>query len=283
MKFHVLVDNNTLIDRYFVGEPAASYLIEDGNERILFDVGYSGAFLQNARKLNQDLRQLDYLVLSHGHMDHTWGLDPFIRSYTEAAIEKIPCNKPRVITHPDTFLGKHMPGFPEMGSIVSQEDVAKSFDLHLSKEPVWLNDRLVFLGEIERYTSFEARLPMGKITRAGIVEDDYLYEDSALAYRAKEGLVIITGCSHAGICNIVKQAQRVCQEERIIDIIGGLHLLNPSQEQMQGTLHFLQSLQLKQLHACHCTDLASKIALSQVVRLEEIGVGSCLCYDESND
>lgn len=279
MKLHVLVDNNTLIDRYFVGEPAVSYLIEEGDLRILFDVGYSDIFLQNARKMNQDLLQLDYLVLSHGHLDHTWGLEPLIRAYTEAAIEKTPCRKPMVITHPDTFLPRHMPGFPELGSIISPETMARNFDLQLSQEPVWLNRRLVFLGEIERRTSFESRHPIGTICRGETEQDDFLAEDSALAYRAREGLVIITGCSHAGICNIIEQARRICQEERIVDIIGGLHLLEPTQEQLQGTLNYLHALQPQHVHACHCTDLASKIALSQVVNIEEIGVGTYLSYE----
>ena len=280
MKLHILVDNNTLIDRYFIGEPAVSYLIEEEEDlRILFDVGYSDIFLQNAKKMNQNLLHLDYLVLSHGHMDHTWGLEPLIRAYTEAAIENIPYKKPVVIAHPDTFLPKHMPGFPELGSIVSQETIANNFDLQLNKEPVWLNSRLVFLGEIEHHTSFEAQHPIGTICRGGREEDDYLTEDSALVYRASGGLVIITGCSHAGICNIIEQARYICQEDRILDIIGGLHLLKPSPEQLQGTLDYLQVLQPKQVHACHCTDLASKIALSQVVKIEEIGVGTCLSYD----
>jgi len=279
MKLHVLVDNNTLIDRYFTGEPAVSYLIEDGDLRVLFDVGYSDIFLQNARKMNQDLLQLDYLVLSHGHMDHTWGMEPLIRAYTEATIEKMPCRKPIVITHPDTFLSKHMPAFPILGSIVSQETVARNFDLQLSKEPVWLNSRLVFLGEIERQTSFEARHPIGTVCRGELEEDDFLVEDSAMVYRAQEGLVIITGCSHAGICNIIEQARRVCREERVVDIIGGLHLLQPSQEQLQGTLLYLQALQPQQIHACHCTDLASKIAFSQVAKIGEVGVGTCLHYE----
>jgi 7,8-dihydropterin-6-yl-methyl-4-(beta-D-ribofuranosyl)aminobenzene 5'-phosphate synthase len=278
MKLHVLVDNNTLIDRYFVGEPAVSYLIEEGDLRILFDVGYSDIFLQNAHKMNQDLLQLDYLILSHGHMDHTWGMEALIRAYTEAAFEKIPCRKPVVITHPDTFLSKYSPGFPEFGSIVSQETAAKNLALQLSREPVWLSSRLVFLGEIERQTSFEAQHPIGTVWRGEQQEADYLTEDSALVYCAQEGLVIITGCSHAGICNIIEQARRVCQEERILDIIGGFHLLNPSTEQMQGTIDYFKVLQPQQIHACHCTDLTSKIALSRVVKIEETGVGTCLNY-----
>ena len=89
MKLTVLVDTNTLIDRYFYGEPGISYFIVDEGKRILFDVGYSDAFIRNAQKMNIDLRNTDFLVLSHGHLDHTWGLEPLIKLYTEAIVEKI--------------------------------------------------------------------------------------------------------------------------------------------------------------------------------------------------
>lgn len=72
MKLTVLVDNNTLIDRYFVGEPALSFFIEVGGENILFDTVYSDAFLKNAERMGINLRELDVVVLSHGHVDHTW-------------------------------------------------------------------------------------------------------------------------------------------------------------------------------------------------------------------
>jgi 7,8-dihydropterin-6-yl-methyl-4-(beta-D-ribofuranosyl)aminobenzene 5'-phosphate synthase len=149
----------------------------------------------------------------------------------------------------------------------------------LSKDPVWLTERLVFLGEIERKNDFEARSPIGKIVQDGLEEDDYLMDDSALAYKSPRGLVIVTGCSHAGICNIVEQAKRICREDRVVDIVGGFHLLDPSEEQLQGTLAYMERLQPTEVHACHCTDLSSKIALSRVVNLKEVGVGSVFEYE----
>ena len=71
MKCRVLMDNNTIIDRYFTGEPGLSFLIEAEGKRILFDTGYSNAFLGNAKKLEENLLNLDYIVFSHGHLDHT--------------------------------------------------------------------------------------------------------------------------------------------------------------------------------------------------------------------
>jgi len=77
MKLKVLEDNNTLIDMYYLGEPAASYYIEDGEDRILFDVGDSDAFLVNAQKMNIDIDNISKVVISHGHDDHTGGLKHF--------------------------------------------------------------------------------------------------------------------------------------------------------------------------------------------------------------
>ncbi|MGB7531566.1 MAG: MBL fold metallo-hydrolase [Halobacteriota archaeon] len=279
MKLTVLVDNNTLIDRYFYGEPGVSYFIEDEGKRILFDVGYSDVFIRNAQKMNIDLLNIDFLVLSHGHLDHTWGLDPLIRIYTEAVLENISHKKPTLAAHPLTFLTKTVNGLGEIGSIISEEKLSKHFKLKLSKEPVWLTENMVFLGEIERKNDFEAKSPIGKIVKPNFEEDDYLMDDSALAYKSSGGLVIITSCSHAGICNIVEYAKKICVDNRIIDIVGGFHLLNPSEEQLQGTLEYMKKLQPDEVHACHCTDLNSKIALAQVVNLKEVGVGLKLEYE----
>ena len=74
MKLTVLTDNNTIIDRYLLGEPALSFYLEDGAGRLLFDTGYSDVFMQNAAQLHFDLSQVPLLVFSHGHNDHTRGL-----------------------------------------------------------------------------------------------------------------------------------------------------------------------------------------------------------------
>jgi 7,8-dihydropterin-6-yl-methyl-4-(beta-D-ribofuranosyl)aminobenzene 5'-phosphate synthase len=280
MKLTVLVDNNTFIDRYFTGEPGLSFLIEDAGKKILFDVGYSGAFLENAAKMGMSLLDVDYIILSHGHFDHTWGLVPLIKRYTEAAIEKIACKRPLIITHPKTFQSKTFKNVKEIGSLISEEKLNRHFDIKLSKEPFQLTGNLVFLGEIERKNSFEARKSLGKVfTGPEQEEDDYLTEDSALIYKSSQGLVVITGCSHSGICNIVEYGKKVCNDERIVDIIGGFHLLDPSEELLQGTLDYLKRSNPRQVHACHCTDLNSKIALAGVVCLKEVGVGLRLEYE----
>ncbi len=276
MKVHILVDNNSIIDRYFLAEPGFSVLIEEGECRILFDTGYSNIFISNSQKMGLDLSHLDFLVLSHSHMDHTWGLDPLIRYFSESGAVGIPCSKPVIVAHSETFTSVVEETFGEFGCLLSQEKLARHFQLKLTDKPMWLTNRLVFLGEIPRKNEFESTLGFGK--KEGSVEEDRVIEDSALAYKSDNGLVIITGCSHAGICNIIEYAKEVCKEERIHDVLGGLHLQQPSRSQLQGTLNYIITLNMKQMHACHCTDLQSKIALSQVVDIKEVGVGMSLRY-----
>ena len=278
MKLTVLIDNNTLIDRYFLGEPGVSYLIEDEGKKVLFDVGYSDAFIKNAQRLSIDLLDLDFIVLSHSHLDHTWGLIPLIRLYTERIFEGQNTKKPRLVTHPLTLSSRKFGNLPEIGSLLAEDKLSGYFHLDLSREPAHLTERLIFLGEIERTNDFEAKRPIGKILESGVQKDDFLFDDSALVYKSPEGLVIIAGCSHSGICNTVEYAKKACGEYRVLDIIGGFHLLNPSAEQLQKTIAYMKSLRPGLVHACHCTDLSSKIALSGVVDLKEVGVGLTLEY-----
>jgi len=279
MQLTVLVDNNTLIDRYFLAEPGLSIFIETESKRILFDVGYSDAFIRNAGKMNINLLNIDYLAFSHGHFDHIGGLDSLLKLYAEALLEKIEHHKPTLIAHPLVFYSKIYEGFLEIGSNISEEKISRHFELRLTKEPFWLTEKLVFLGEIPRKNDFEGKAVSGKVRIPEIDKVDYLLDDTALAYKSPNGLVIITGCSHSGICNIVEYAKDVCNEHRVIDIIGGFHLQNPSQKQLQGTLEYMKGLKLDALHACHCTDLKSKTALSNVASQQEVGVGLKLEFE----
>jgi 7,8-dihydropterin-6-yl-methyl-4-(beta-D-ribofuranosyl)aminobenzene 5'-phosphate synthase len=278
MRLSVLVDNNTLIDRYFLGEPGLSFHVEDCGRNVLFDAGYSDAFLRNAPRMGIDLRQLNAVVLSHSHVDHSWGLAPLFRMFTESMIEGLACPRPEFVAHPEVFLSRHVDGLPEIGSFLQQDAVSRFCDMNLSREPVWLTDDLVFLGEIPRNNDFESLEPLGTVRYPDGERDCFVREDSAMACRTDDGLVVITGCSHAGICNIIEHARAVCGEQRVRDVIGGFHLQNPPERQMQGTMDYFEALRAERVFACHCTDLASKIRLARVANLCEAGVGLQLEY-----
>jgi 7,8-dihydropterin-6-yl-methyl-4-(beta-D-ribofuranosyl)aminobenzene 5'-phosphate synthase len=280
LKLNVLVDNNTLtqIDADFRGEPGLSFYIECDSKKILFDTGYSDLFIENAHKMNITLQDIDYIVLSHGHLDHTWGLVSLIQLYTTWVMQEFTVKRPILVSHPEVFLPKILKKTWQIGSLLNKDEISRRMDLRLSKSPVWITKKLVYLGEIEKSNDFEGLKSIGKVKKESVWTGDYILDDSALAYKSKDGLVIITGCSHPGICNIIRYAKKICNETRIIDIVGGFHLQNPPEKQLKGTLDYFEKLNPPLIHPCHCTDLKSKIALSKVVKIEEVGVGLKLQY-----
>lgn len=277
MELSVLVDNNTIIDQYFKGEPGLSYYIKEGETHLLFDLGYSDIFIENAHQMGLDLNQVDYLIFSHGHIDHTGGLDPLIKHYFETKSETDK-GYPEIIAHPDCFNAKYYGNNTSIGVNVSEKVIKQLFKVKKSKEAIWLTDKLVYLGEIERTNDFEAKEPIGYQDKIAEGHQDYIMDDTALAYLSEKGLVIVTGCSHAGICNIVEKAKKVTGIDNVIDIIGGFHLMEPDKKQLSKTKEYLDKLNLVQLHACHCTDLNSKVHLAEIADLKEVGVGMRLEY-----
>jgi 7,8-dihydropterin-6-yl-methyl-4-(beta-D-ribofuranosyl)aminobenzene 5'-phosphate synthase len=278
MELTVLVDNNTLIDRYFLAEPGVSYYIEIDDIRVLFDTGYSRIFISNAAKMGIDLCRLDAVVLSHAHLDHTWGLQHLIQYLADARFENRQVKPPRLVAHPSIFFPRTVPRMGDIGCLLSEEKAGRHFELDLSAAPLELHPKLVFLGEIERRTPFEAKQAIGSVNCPDGETEDFLLDDSALVYRSPEGLVVITGCAHAGICNTVEHAMAFCGDRRIVDIIGGFHLLNPTETQLEGTLQYFKKWNPRQVHAAHCTDQKSKSVLSRVAALKEVGVGLTLSY-----
>jgi 7,8-dihydropterin-6-yl-methyl-4-(beta-D-ribofuranosyl)aminobenzene 5'-phosphate synthase len=275
----VLVENTTFMDHDYCGEAGLSLLLETAKKKILLDTGLSGLFLTNAKKMGIDLSDLDFIVLSHGHIDHTGGLIVLSRYLAPEKSGGWQPRVPELIAHPRCFWPKEK-GARKNGSAVSEEEARRQFLVNLSDEPVWITDDLVFLGEIPRKFTFEQGDPGKRIIHRpdGTIEPDLLLDDSALAYRSPQGLVIITGCSHAGICNITEYARDVCSERKVRDIIGGFHLITPEPERMSKTGLYLGGLSLKALHACHCTSLPVKIALAAQCPVQEVGVGLKLAW-----
>ncbi|TGC11544.1 MBL fold metallo-hydrolase [Methanolobus halotolerans] len=278
MKLTVLTDNNTLIDKYYLGEPGVSYLLEENGSKVLFDTGYSDVFIRNAQKMGIDLLELDYIVISHGHLDHTGGLEPLLRLFTEAGLEGRQYKRPVLLAHPLAFKRKYQQGAGEIGALVSEDRLATCMEIRHSRDPMWISEQLVFLGQIPRVFDFEAKETIGCIIEDDHSSPDSILDDTAMVFKTVSGLVIITGCSHSGICNIIRYAKEVCKEERIVDIVGGFHLLRPSTERLEGTMDHLEKTKPQRVHACHCIDLMSKIALSHACNIEEVGVGLEIQY-----
>jgi len=270
MKLTVLLDNNTYIDEYYLGEPGVSYLIEDGDTKILMDTGYSGVFLDNAEKLKVDLSDLDVLVLSHGHNDHTGGLSRFFESGDRSRVT--------LVAHPKALDRKFSDG-EEIGSFLRRTEIAGKCRLLQSQTPLKLSERVTWLGEIPRTVEFEEPYAIGETESAGVRRPDYVMDDSALIYNGEKGLYVITGCSHSGVCNILEYAMKVSGARRVQGLIGGFHLFNDHSPRTAGTVSYIQKLNIPELYPCHCTSFAVRASIHRALPVKEVGVGLTLVWE----
>lgn len=278
MKLIILTDDSISGSKRLLAEHGLCFYIEDVGKKILFDTGCTDVFIKNALQLGLNLLDLDYIVLSHGHYDHTWGLSHYISYYMSALESKLKVKKPTILTHPNTFLEKFEKGFGEIGCLIKEENLRKIFNVQTTKEPFQLTEKLVFLGEIPRKNDFEGIEPIEKIFIDGKYQDDYVTEDSALAYIDNQNLSIITGCSHSGICNIIEYAKNLLKLSEINRVVGGFHLIDTSDERMNKILEYFSAQNIKELNTCHCTDLNAKIKLASILNLKETGVGAELIF-----
>ena len=258
MKLKVLVDNNTLIDEYYLGEPALSFYIEDDNTKILFDTAYSNIFLKNAKKMNIDLKNLDYIVLSHGHNDHTGGLK-YLKNKDLSNV--------KLIAHKDVFIKRYENNIDISCPIkIDELNINKYIE---GNKVIKITKNLYYLGPIKRIFPFENKAIGFRYDN----KEDYLLDDSALVYKNKDGIFIITACSHSGICNIIEQAKKVCKKDNILGIIGGFHLLKDDL-QLKETIKYLKKENIKDIYPCHCVCLDAKVKLNKISNLHEVGVGT---------
>ncbi|MEG1481776.1 MBL fold metallo-hydrolase [Clostridium sp.] len=263
MKLKVLVDNNTYIDNYYCGEPAVSYYIEDDDIKLLLDVGYSNLFLRNISEFGIKIEDINTIVISHGHDDHTRGLKYYF--------EENPENNISIIAHPDAFKEKSINNL-KICSPILEESLKKKCNLILSKEPIKISKNITFLGEIPQTNSFEKRKIIGSQVVNNNLVSDYVLDDTAIAYKSENGIYIITGCSHSGICNIIEYAKKVCNDHRVLGVIGGFHLFDID-EQLKETITYLNNNMIAELYPCHCTSFSVRAEMYKSIPIKEVGVG----------
>lgn len=267
MKLTILVDNHTYIDRYYLGEPAVSYLIEDGDRVILLDTGYSDVFLENAARMGIDLNRVTDIVLSHGHNDHTGGLPAFFARFPQRV---------RLFAHPNALLPKRADGL-HVGCPLTLEELREHADVRLVTKPHAVSEHVSILGEIPRVYAFETDRAVGETqSSCGCCwEEDRLADDTSLALTLPDGVFVVTGCAHAGICNTVSYAKQVSERSRVLGVLGGFHLFEADQA-LDETVRTLRELGAERVYPAHCTSLAVKSALLSAMETHEVGVGMTL-------
>ena len=212
-----------------------SLLIEADDKRVLFDVSMNDDILKNAERLGISLKVIDFVVVSHSHFDHTDGFR-FIKNKNAV-----------VIGHPNCFAKRYYEG-KEVGCPLSVQELKNNFkQIIQTKKPYEFLPNFIFLGQIPRKTDFEGKTPIGKLESN---KDDFVIEDSALAIKTDKGIIVVSGCSHSGICNIITHAKEVCKQEKVRAVIGGFHLFNKNA--IDKTIEFFKSQNIEQVYPMHC-------------------------------
>ena len=275
MKVTLLMENTSLFGVYLNAEHGYSAWIEDEDVKILFDCGFSDKFIKNAEALGIDLRTADYVVLSHGHRDHTGGLKYLIKYYQEKAMARKPV---MLFTSEDIFLRKY--NFKKdhfSGLDVSREVMNRYFDVRVTPEPLWITKNLCYMGITELSNDFEHKIPqIPRIFKNGEWADDVVDEDTQFIYRHRNGeeVSVIAACAHYGICNIMEYAKKLAGAEKIHTYLGGSHLrINEvPQSQVDKTCEYVRKQNIKNFYICHDTDLHCKLALWNTTPSKEAGV-----------
>ncbi|MBE3588502.1 MAG: MBL fold metallo-hydrolase [Thermoanaerobacteraceae bacterium] len=248
VKIAVLVENTVGVPTGITGEWGLALLVETGGKKVLFDTGTRGHVVGNAAAMGVDLRSVDALVMSHGHYDHSGGMRDFL-----SLRGRLP-----VYIHPDFFA-------PHYGAMPHEHYIGVPFcraeleslgaEFIPVREPREIAPGLWVSGEVPRKTDFEKGDDRLFSLVDGRKQPDPFRDDMSLYCVIPEGLVVILGCAHAGVVNIVEHARQVTGVSRVYGIIGGTHLGPVPEEQLERTINYLQGLNLQFLAANHCTGL----------------------------
>jgi 7,8-dihydropterin-6-yl-methyl-4-(beta-D-ribofuranosyl)aminobenzene 5'-phosphate synthase len=264
LKITVLTEDSVLYESHYLGQHGVSFLLEGakGSDvmRILVDVGQnSQALLNNMKLMNISPSIIDAVVLTHCHYDHTQGIARMLKEIGRRDIQ--------VIAHRDIFRLNFVtePYLRHVGIMPgdSREEIEKAGgSLLLSKGSVKLMSGITTTGEVKRQTDFEQVGIALKTLEGGEVVDDQMLDDiSVVANVSGKGLVIVTGCSHAGIVNIAKHAMELTGCEKIEGIIGGLHLIDAPDDRIKRTVEELFKLNPEWICAGHCTGFKAQVEL----------------------
>lgn len=261
MKITTIIENSLGENKSLLNEHGLSFFIENNGKNILFDTGKSGNFVENAKKLNIDLNKTNYLVLSHAHYDHCGGVRTFLDSFT---------SKPELFISNNFFKNSnkyhHSDGNQKLDftsdnneynyiGINFDETFIKDKNLNInyvSKDMINITDNIYVFSNFEKTYNFETLNPNMIIKEDENYVIDSFKDEIVLGIDTEKGLLILLGCSHPGILNIVSTiAKRT--DKKIYGILGGTHLIEADEIRINKTIDVLKDLDIKLIGVSHCT------------------------------
>ncbi len=240
-----------------IAEHGWAVFIETDQGNFLFDTGQGKSIVNNAQYFNKDLSTIKGIIISHHHVDHTGGLLDVLEQ-----IDKV-----KVYSHPGLFKNSYVIdkgkqrniGIPFRREILESRGAQFKFNTNFRE----IVPDLMLSGEIPRLTEFEKGSKRFLLkTKEGYAQD-LIIDDQTLIVNTEKGLIIILGCSHSGMINIINHIIDKTGQNHIRTIIGGTHLGPASEETKEKTIQALKKFDIEKIGVSHCTGLETSMRLFQ--------------------
>ncbi|MFC1872617.1 MBL fold metallo-hydrolase [Chloroflexota bacterium] len=241
-----LCENSALMG--YLGEWGLAMLIEADGKRILFDTGAGQTLINNTTLMGADLNNLDCVVLSHGHHDHTGGLHDLLKIYGSQEIIAHPAALEKKYSLGDDAGEKYI-GIPH--ALEKLEAMGGAF--RYVTEPYQITPNIMTTGEVPLVTEYETIDPLFFTAAHNTAKLDTVPDDLGIIVTTDYGLVIFLGCAHRGMINTIRHAQNLTGREDVYGVIGGTHLFQSDEETVMLTIKELNDIGVQYVGASHCS------------------------------
>lgn len=249
LKITTLIENMPDKDGRLIAEHGLSLYIEFRGKRILFDTGQSGDFLKNARVLEKSIQNLDMIIISHGHYDHSGGVPALLdelKNVTKMYVGEGFFEKKNKLLSDGSY---HYNGNPFIQADLPKEKVALE---SVTEDVTFLEKDILLFKNFPRVSEFEQLNPRFFLQKGEEYVSDTFSEEVALGLHTEKGLVLIVGCSHVGISNILRSVSKRVQEP-VYAVLGGTHLVEADEERLQKTMKAFRECGVAKVAVSHCT------------------------------